>query len=66
MRGGKREKAASSGFAHGKKAQSTGKLKGAKGYSHDAQYTHGGKNRQENPNKRKGADDRRNRGKIID
>jgi len=52
-------------FAHGKKAQSTGSLKGARGDSHDAQYTHGGKNRIENPNKRKGADERRNKGKRI-
>jgi hypothetical protein len=52
-------------FSHTKKSQSTGKLKGAKGDSHDAQYTHGGKHRPENPNKRKGADDRRYKGKRV-
>ena len=50
-------------FAHKKKKQSSGKAKRDK---HDAQYTHGGKNRSINPNKRKGADKRRNVGKITD
>ncbi len=49
-------------FAHGKKKQSTGKSKSDK---HDAQYTHGGKNRPENPNKKRGADERRNKGKVV-
>ncbi|NDV60156.1 RHS repeat domain-containing protein [Bacteroides sp. 519] len=49
-------------FAHKKKKQSTGKSKSDR---HDAQYTHGGKKRPENPNKRRGADERRNNGKNI-
>ena len=53
------------GFSHTRKSQSTGKLKGTKGDRHDAQYTRGGKNRPENPNIRKGARERREKGKII-
>jgi len=49
-------------FAHVKKKQSTGKS-GAD--SHARQYKHGGKNRPENPNKRKKADDHRNKGKEV-
>ena len=52
-------------FAHERKTQSTGKLKGAKGDRHAAQYNHGGKNRKPNPNQKKGAEERRNKGKII-
>ena len=50
-------------FAHTKKKQSTGK---ARSDSHDAQYSHGGKNRPKNPNKRKGAERRRLKGKPED
>jgi len=53
------------GFAHTKKAQSTGKLKGAKGDRHAKQYNQGGNNRPVNPNKRAKADEHRNKGKII-
>lgn len=49
-------------FAHTPKKQSTGKAGKDK---HDKQYTHGGKNRPVNPNKPKGADSRRNKGKTI-
>jgi RHS repeat-associated protein len=49
-------------FAHKKKKQSTGKS----GLNrHDAQYTHGGKKRFKNPNQRKNAERRRNKGKRI-
>jgi hypothetical protein len=49
-------------MAHTPKKQSTGK---ANKDDHDKQFTHGGKrtNQKENPNKRKGADDRRNKGR---
>ena len=50
-------------FAHNTKKN--GRLKGARADRHDAQYNHGGKNRQSNPNQRKGADKRRNKGKRI-
>jgi hypothetical protein len=40
-------------------------LKGGKGDSHAKQYTQGGTNRPTNPNQRKGAEERRNKGKII-
>jgi len=46
-------------FAHTPKKQSTGK----KTDSHDKQYTHGGTKNKPNPNKRKGADERRNKGR---
>ncbi len=49
-------------MAHVKKKQSTGKS-GLD--SHDAQYTHGGKKRPKNPNQRKGAEERRLKGKRI-
>ena len=53
-------------FAH-EKTNKGGKLKGAKGDNHDKQYTHGGENRPKNPNQKKGAEERRNKGrKIID
>jgi len=47
-------------FAHNKKKQSTGKSGSDR---HDAQYKHGGKKRPENPNQRKGAEERRLKGK---
>jgi RHS repeat-associated protein len=47
-------------FAHKKKKQSSGKSGLDR---HDAQYTHGGKNRPKNPNQRKGAEGRRTKGK---
>jgi len=50
-------------FAHDTKKN--GKLKGNRSDCHDAQYNHGGKKRKPNPNQRKGADERRNRGKRI-
>jgi RHS repeat-associated protein len=50
-------------FAHIKKKQSTGKSARDR---HDGQYVHGGKHRPENPNRRKGAERRKNKGKIID
>ena len=49
-------------FAHIKKKQSTGKSNRDR---HDKQYAHGGKNRPANPNRRKGAEKRKNKGKII-
>jgi len=49
-------------FAHKKKKQSTGKSGLDR---HDAQYTHGGKKRFKNPNQRKDAERRRNKGKRI-
>ena len=51
-------------FAH-EKTNKGGKLKGAKGDNHDKQYTHGGKNRPKNPNQKKGAEERRNKGRNI-
>ena len=50
-------------FAHDTKKN--GKLKGARSDRHAAQYNHGGKKRKPNPNQRKGALKRRNKGKII-
>ena len=50
-------------FAHDSKKN--GKLTGARSDRHDGQYVHGGKNRQENPNQRKGAERRKNKGKRI-
>lgn len=50
-------------FAHVRKKQSTGKSKRDR---HDRQYNQGGKHRPNNPNRRKGANERKNKGKIID
>ena len=50
-------------FAHVKKKQSTGKNNNG---SHDKQYTQGGKNRPKNPNEKKGAKERRNKGRTYD
>ena len=50
-------------FAHDTKKN--GKLKGARSDRHAAQYNHGGKKRSPNPNQRKGAAERRNKGKQI-
>jgi hypothetical protein len=50
------------GLAHKPKKQSTGK----RGDRHDKQYTHGGKKRPVNQNKRRGADERRNNGRVDD
>ena len=50
-------------FAHDTKKN--GKLKGARSDRHAAQYNHGGKKRNQNPNQRKGASERRNKGKTI-
>ena len=50
-------------FAHDTKKN--GKLKGIRSDRHDAQFNHGGKKRKPNPNQRKGADVRRNKGKRI-
>ena len=50
-------------FAHD--SRKNGRLKGSKADRHDAQYNHGGKQRKPNPNQRKGANERRNRGKRI-
>jgi RHS repeat-associated protein len=47
-------------FAHTPKKQSTGKSGSDR---HDAQYTHGGKNRPQNPNQRAKAEERKNKGK---
>jgi RHS repeat-associated protein len=47
-------------FAHTPKKQSTGKSGGDR---HAKQYTHGGKNRPVNPNQRKKAEERKNKGK---
>jgi len=49
-------------FAHGKKKQSTGKVTDR----HGRQYTHGGKNRVKNPNQKRGAEERRNNGRVDD
>ena len=48
-------------FAHTPKKQSTGKSGSDR---HDAQYRHGGKNRPKNPNQRKDAEVRKNKGKT--
>lgn len=50
-------------FAHDTKKN--GKLKGGRSDRHAAQYNHGGKRRSPNPNQRKGAQERRNKGKQI-
>jgi hypothetical protein len=49
-------------FAHTPKKQSTGK---SGSDNHAAQYTHGGKNRPKNPNQKKGAEERKNKGKEV-
>jgi hypothetical protein len=45
-----------------KRKQSTGKVTDR----HVKQYTHGGKNRTKNPNEKRGAEARRNNGRIND
>lgn len=50
-------------FSHVSKKN--GKLAGARGDRHANQYVHGGKHRHKNPNQKKGADERRNKGKQI-
>ena len=50
-------------FAHDIKKN--GRLTDSRSDRHDGQYVHGGKKRQANPNQRKGADIRRNKGKRI-
>jgi len=57
------ENAQTKEFAHTPKKQSTGKSSSDR---HAKQYRHGGKNRPENPNKRYGADKRRNKGNETD
>lgn len=49
--------------AHVQPKQSHGKSNKDK---HQGQYTHGGKKNPQNPNRRKGAEERRNKGKIVD
>ncbi len=47
-------------FAHTPKKQSTGKSGSDR---HSRQYTHGGKNRPKNPNRKRGAEERKNKGR---